>query len=160
MERVRNFGRVRVRVGSGFRNLGPAGPGPGPGPLKHIDKKNAPKKWGLNRSLSRKNSGVHHMESNFLGIHRLVGQVSGSKTDGLVSGYETDWVSVRMVVSQNFINCEKLGKTTILPDMVNPGVFSRHAPRKMYQQDTKKCIKTNLPEEKRINTKKGLKIIS
>ena len=30
VERARIFGRVRVRVGSGFQNLGPAGPGPGP----------------------------------------------------------------------------------------------------------------------------------
>ena len=33
VKRVRIFGRVRVRVGSRFQNLGPAGPGPGPGPL-------------------------------------------------------------------------------------------------------------------------------
>ena len=155
MERVRNFGRVRVRVGSGFRNSGPAGPGPGPGPLKHIDKKNAPKKWGLNRSLSRKNSGVHHMESNFLGIHRLVGQVSGSKTDGLVSGYETDWVSVRMVVSHNFINCENLGKRLFCPIWRTLVFFRDMLPEKCTNKTQKNALKRICQKKKGSTQKKG-----
>ena len=89
-----------------------------------------------------KTPGFTIWKSNCLGIYRLMGKVSENETDGLVSGYETDWVSVRMVVSQNFKNCEKLGKTTIVSYMANPGVFSRRCLSDMLPKKcTNKCTK-------------------
>ena len=110
-----------------------------------------------------KTPGFTIWKSNCLGIYRLMGKVSESETDGLVSGYETDWVNVRMVVSQNFKNCENLGKQLLYPIWRTPVFFrddvyltcsQKNVPTSAQNNALKRICQT----KKRINTQKGLKI--
>jgi hypothetical protein len=92
-----------------------------------------------------------------------MGKVSESETDGLVSGYETDWVSVRMVVSQNLKIVKNLGKRLLYPKWQTTVFFrddvyltcsQKNVPTSAQNNALKRICQT----KKRINTQKGLKI--